>query len=50
MLIAIMTATFSRVEEVEEGSMLRERLQLIMENYFLPAMKDLKRTKYLISI
>lgn len=32
MLIAIMGATFGRVEGISEGSMLRERLQLIMEN------------------
>ena len=50
MLIAIMGATFGRCEETAEGSMLRERLQLIMENQFLPKMRNLHRTKYLVSI
>jgi hypothetical protein len=32
LLVAIMGSTFERVEKTAEGSMIRERLQLIMEN------------------
>ena len=50
MLVAVMGSTFERVEVTAEGALLRERLSLIMENLFLPQIKDLKKTKYLISI
>ena len=42
MLVAIMGATFERVEETAEGAMLRERMSLVIENMFLPEIPNLK--------
>ncbi|CDW91232.1 wd-40 repeat protein [Stylonychia lemnae] len=50
MLIAIMSMTFGRVADSTQSSILRERLQLIVENQFLPRITNLYRVKYLISI
>eukprot|EP00347_Sterkiella_histriomuscorum_P007705 403347881 len=50
MLIAIMSQTFGRVAETAKPSIQRERLQLIIENWFLPQINNIDKVKYLISI
>ena len=50
MLIAIMGQTFSRVSDTTQAAILRERLQLIIENFFVPSVKFKHFIRYLISI
>ena len=49
MLIAIMGSSYSKVSEVAVASMLKERMLLIMENYFLVRSGAFRKAKYLIS-
>jgi hypothetical protein len=49
MLIAIMGSSYSKVSEVAVASMLKERMLLIMENYFLVRSGTFRKAKYLIS-
>jgi len=50
LLIAIMSDTFAKVAATSDQAMMREHLQLIMENKQLPSLRRLKEVKYLISI
>ena len=49
MLIAMMGQSYEKVSEVALASMLKERMLLIMENYFLIRSKTFRKAKYLIS-
>ena len=49
MLIAMMGQSYEKVSEVAEASMLKERMILIMENYFLIHSNTFRKAKYLIS-
>jgi hypothetical protein len=49
MLIAMMGQSYEKVSEVAQASMLKERMLLIMENYFLIGANKFKQAKYLIS-
>ena len=49
MLIAMMGQSFGNVSDVLEASMLRERISLINENFFLKERHAFKKAKYLIS-
>ncbi len=49
MLIAMMGQSYEKVSEVAQASMLKERILLIMENYFLMRSNTFKKAKYLIS-
>ena len=49
MLIAIMGSSYQKVSDVAVASMLKERMLLIMENYFLVRKADFRKAKYLIS-
>jgi hypothetical protein len=49
MLIAIMGSSYQKVSDVAVASMLKERMQLIMENYFLVPSGSFRKAKYLIS-
>jgi hypothetical protein len=49
MLIAMMGQSYEKVSEVALASMLKERMLLIMENYFLIRSNTFRKAKYLIS-
>jgi uncharacterized membrane protein len=49
MLIAMMGQSYEKVSEVAQASMLKERMLLIMENYFLIRSNTFRKAKYLIS-
>lgn len=49
MLIAMMGQSYETVAQVAEASMLKERMQMIMENFFLKRVHAFNKAKYLIS-
>ncbi len=49
MLIAMMGQSYDKMSLVAEASMLKERMGMIMENYFLMRSKAFVKAKYLIS-
>ncbi len=49
-LIAIMSYTYAKVSERFQAVMMRERLQLIIENQFLPGPPNVHQINYLVNI